>query len=216
MVSSVIKKQSFDYEKIAMAYHEASHTVVGLYNYFRIDSVHIISDRFEHGNTDFTMYADSIDDSELKKMFFFFEIQTYYAGLVGEKIYYKDITGSDKFPIHLREGSAEDIKIAAKIIRKNNLSTSGKKTYVLKKQIQYDVECILEEYWDDVKLIAHLLYQKKRLSFADLKHILIKRSDNKDFWKQRFKIIILINRDEKRPEENEVKDILLQDTIISI
>lgn len=46
---------------------------------------------------------------------------------------------------------------------------------------------LLKIYWDDVKLLAHQLYVKRKLQNSDIKQLLLKKSPNKNFWKKQFK-----------------------------
>lgn len=205
-MKSVIKKQAFDYEIIAMAHHESSHVICALMHYLYVYNVNVMTYKNqEDGNTNYYVYA--INDS-IKNILLFSELHFFYAGLIGEKIYYKDICGSIKFPMHLKEGSSYDIAEASAIIRNNNLAPPGKSTFLLKKQIQYDVEMILKQYWDDVKIVAHALYQKKKLTFDDLKYLLTRKSVNKDFWKSKFKKIKLIHNDKNNYIDDYIKDII--------
>lgn len=208
-------KQSFDYELIAMSYHEAGHAVMALHNYLQVHSVNVMTSRREDGNTEYFVYADMPEDEELKKILLIFELQVLYAGLTSEKTYYKDICGSSKFPMHLRVGSWYDTSLASSIIRKNLLSSPGKKTYLFKKEIQYDVEQMLLEHWDAVKQIAHSLYQRKRLTFDELKYILTRKTEHKDFWKNRFKKMKIIHG-KNPPTEETIKDLMLEDLIFNI
>jgi hypothetical protein len=209
----VKKKQSYDYELIAMCYHEASHIICGLVNYMEISDAGVM--RNEEGYTNYVFYGpEDIKDKILEKILITNELQTCYAGLVGEKLYYKNICGSDKFPLHLRIGSHSDLKEASKIINKHKLSESGKKRLVFKKQIQEDIKVMLLEHWDAVKILAHALYKKKKLTFEEIKLLLIKKSENKDFWRGRFKKISIIqNKMDDENAEEIVKSILLEDSI---
>lgn len=209
MKNSDAIKKSFDYDLIAMSYHEACHTVIALYNYLQVYNVNVMTPKRSDGNTNFFIYDEIVKDEELKKIFSIFEIQTMYAGLVGEKIYYKDICGSSKFPMHLKKDSAYDIGIASSIIRKNDLATPGKKTFLFKKEIQFDVEKILIEHWDAVKEIAHSVYRKKRLSFDELKYILTRKTEHKDFWKDKFRKMKIIY-DNNKPTEEVVKELVFR------
>lgn len=217
-MASSIKKSAIDYSLIACSFHEASHTICALLNYFEVPDVSMRIDGNDAvGLTSFYTYKNGhVEDDELFRIMLLSDIQVAYAGLVGEKHYYKDICGNDKFPIHLRIGSAEDIEVAAKLIRKHNLASSGKSTYILKKRIQKDVNDVLIEFWASVKIIAHALYAKRKLDYDDLKYLLTRKSDQKDYWKEKFKAIKFIHNDNKVPPEKEVKDILLENSIFSI
>jgi hypothetical protein len=214
-MKNVIRKQSDDYFFIATNFHEASHTITGLHNYFQVYDVSILMPTIREGTTNFYIF-DVDKDEELKQIFFIFELQTIYAGLIGEKIYHKDITGSDKFPSHLKNGAASDINQAATLIRKNNLAKPGKNTFLLKKRIQNDVEQLLLEHWDAVRVIAHALYKKKKLNFDELKKLLTTKTNHNDFWKDRFKKIKTIYSDNSIADDDVVKDLVLEDLILSI
>lgn len=209
-MSSSMKKQSIDYSLIAAAHHEASHSIVALLNLIQVSDVSVkIDDADATGLTQFYMYKNShTEDKELLEMLTIADLQVAYAGLQGEKLYYKDICGSSKFPLHLRIGSSEDFSTAQKLIRSHNLASPGKETSALKKKLQVEVEQMLVAYWDDVKLVAHQLYKRRKLFYADLKNLLTRNNDNKDFWKTQFKLINFIHHDSKVPGEQEVKETL--------
>lgn len=203
--TSITKKQASDYELIASAYHESSHTIVGLANLLFIDDVSITIDN--GGDTNYFMYlTEQTINSSLKKIIALSELKTIYAGLVGEKIYYRDVTGSHLFPMFLKIGSSMDTAMGSDIIRKNNLANSGNDTYLLKNNIKEELEKFLIEHWQSVKDIAHALYKRKKLRFSELKYILIRGEDG-DFWKDRFKKIKLLHND-KCLSEKTVKEII--------
>src|SRR5258708_8552056 len=215
-LKSEAAKQISDYNLIACSWHEAGHIICAMLNYCKVYSANVTTiESNKDANTNVYCYDEVVTDPELKRILLMFELRVMYAGLEAERIYYGEITGSSKFPIHLRKGSWYDIKFAQKTIRKNNLATPGKKTQLLKKQLKFEVEQILKTYWEDVRLIAHSLYRKKRLSFDDFKYILSRKSKNKDFWNNRFKKIQIILSDNYCPEDV-VKDLVLEDTIFSI
>jgi len=220
---SDLKKKSWDYDLIAMAHHEAGHVVCALHNFMYVNDASVMTPNKKEGSTNFIIYGyydeyndSTVEDQDLHKILLIFEIQTLYAGLIAEKMYYKDICGSHKFPNHLKNGSSYDTGLASSLIRKNKLAQPGKQTFLLKKQIQYDVEQILAEHWDAVKVVAHFLYQKKRLTFDEMKYALSRRTERKDFWKDKFKKIKLIHNDKIHPTEEFVKDLVLEDAIFSI
>lgn len=214
-MNNIVNKQAHDYELIAMAWHEAAHTICGLFNFMRVYNVCVMSEKYEHGNTLYEVYdPDNIDNKLLAKILLIYEVQTLYAGLVGEKLYYKEICGSDNFPMHLRIGSSDDIQAAAKLIDKHNLANPGKSRYLFKKQIQNDTANILIEYWDDIKLISHMLYKYKELKEDELKYFLTRRSENNEFWKSRFKSIKTIYNDNCDLDEKYLKEILVQNSIV--
>lgn len=137
------------------------------------------------------------------------EICCKYAGLSAEKFYFKTISGSDKFPMFLREGSSDDTLSAASLINQFDLAPPGKKRYVLKKNLIKETFKIIQMYWSDISLISHNLFKRKRLNFDDLKILLTKKSINKQFWKQQFQIISLIyDNNEASLDDKKLKYIL--------
>ena len=114
---------------------------------------------------------------------------TKYAGLTAEKFHFKKMSGSDKFPLYWRDGSSDDTKDAAYLIKRFSPVAPGKKRYAYKKKIIKRTFTLLEQHWDAVTIVAHALVQKKRLGFSELKELLIKKSEDKEFWKDRFKDI---------------------------
>ena len=213
-MASSTQKMAHDYEVIAMAFHESAHCICALFNFILIHDVHVMSDKHQHGNTAYeTHNLNEIESKILSKILLIYEIQTLYAGLVGEKIYYKEICGSDKFPMHLRIGCSNDIQSAAKLIHTYDLASPGKPRLLFKKQIQNDTKNILLNYWSDIRLISHMLYKFKELNLDDIKYFLSYKSNNKEFWKNRLKEIKNIySKDDIN--EKELKDILLQNSVI--
>lgn len=215
--TSVIKKQSFDYELIAMSYHESGHAVIALYNYIKVLSVNVLTPKTRVGHTEYSVFEVSeIENEELKQILLICELQALYAGLMAEKLYYKDICGSSRFPMHLRIGSANDLQYASKLIRKYNIVKPGKNTSLFKKQLQSEVIDILQEHWDAVKIITHSLYQRNRLSFDEIKYLLTRKTDHKDFWKKRFKDIKFIHDGKEDPPDEIVKNVMSEDLIFSL
>ena len=208
-------KDALDYELIFTSHHEAGHAIVGLYNFFQVFNVNVRAldpktreEKDGATNWYLTVYEN---DTDLKKMMLAFEIQAMYAGLLSERILYKNITGSPKLPMNLLVGLSYDIKNASSIIRNNNLADPGKDTVEFKKNIQKKTERILLEHWEDVRLIAHTLHKKRKLSFDDLKQLLTKKIPNKDFWKDRFSKIeqIYIYEGDNHPSDDVIKKIIL-------
>jgi hypothetical protein len=210
-MASSMKKQAIDYSAIACSYHEATHTCIALYNHIFVPDVSIRIDGSDAvGLTSFYLYKNGdILDQELKAMIIIAEIEMTYAGMIGEAVYYKETCGSDIFPRHLKSGSSEDIKNAQDLIRLNTLALPGKDTAALKKQIKKRVEGLIIENWASIKLLAHAIYKRKKLTYHDLKNLLCRKNP---FWKERFKETSLIHSDMKVPEEAEVKQILTKQT----
>lgn len=203
---SITKQQASDYELIASAYHEAAHTIVGLANLLYVDKVSITIN--QGGDTDYFVFeADNTKDEWLKRMVLMAEVKTIYAGLVGEKMYYKDICGSINFPSHLKNGSSIDTSMASKLIRKYRLARSGAETFELKQDIRVEVEKLLITHWEAVKTVAHALYRKRKLSFSELKYMLV-RTEEKDYWRDKLKKIKTIYEDKNGLCEKVVKNLI--------
>lgn len=218
MGSSAAKKRR-DYDLIGSCWHEASHAIIATYNYFYVYNI-VVSIT---SNVDYYMPSDGIfDDVELKKLVAILQVQLLYAGSVGELLYYKEACGSLTYPKHLMKDWGYDIEHSSAIIRSNDLAIPGKRTFLFKKQVKYEVSKILLDHWDDVRLLSHLLYKKKKLSYQDLKHILTRKSYNKEFWRSRFRGITEIYGKEIGEgmhtvlSDERIKDILLEDNIVSI
>lgn len=212
-----VKKQALDYGIIACSFHEASHTVCAIHNCIKISSVHTSSETVNEGTTDYyTLDVSVFEDNDLLTILLMQELQVLYGGLVGEKIYYREICGSEKFPMHLRIGSSSDISAASNLIVNHDLAKPGKHRMLLKKKIQSDVAAILNEHWSAVKIVAHALYKKKRLSFEELQHLLTRKTDNKDFWKDRFKKIRLLYNETSNLDETSIRDIILEDSVFTL
>lgn len=190
------KKVSKTYDSISTAYHESGHTIYGLLYLIKIESVFIYEDKKVKRIHGITYY----DSPELNKIThkdglsdrIYAEIGLSYAGLVAEKYQFKLISGSDKFPSFLKDGSADDTLEASALIKKYNMVPPGRKRYEFKKNIIKNVGVELQNNWDAVTLIAHALFQKKQLNFLEIKNILIKKSKKKKFWKEQFKKISVI------------------------
>lgn len=189
-ILDIRKKITHVHDMISTSYHESGHTIYGLLHFMMIESVFVFegkkSKRIE-GVTNF----DSPDLSKIKNPkllseLVYHEICFKYAGLTAEKHYFKVISGSDKFPIFLRDGSSEDTMSAAYYIRKYNMAPPGKKRYDYKKEVINKTLNELKENWDAVTIVAHALFQKKKLNYLDLRKLLINRSKNKKFWKLQF------------------------------
>ena len=214
---SDVRKQSCDYNLIATTWHESGHVICALSNFLYVYSVNVMDLKDTFGYTGYDIYeVQSLEDEELKKILLISEVQTLYAGLIAEKLYYKNICGSDAFPMHLKISSSEDTKTAASIIRNNSLAKPGRQTYVFKKQMKDDVERFLTDHWDAVRVVAHALYKKVRLSHNDLKYLLTRKTNNPEFWKDKFKKLKMVHNDKVPPSEGEIKEILLENVIYTL
>jgi hypothetical protein len=208
------KKLANTYEFISTNYHEAGHVIYGLLHFMKIDVVLVEENKKTKrvdGLTHYTNYFNSqITDPQLISLILKNEICMSYAGLCAEKYHFKTISGSDKFPLFLRDGSSEDTISAAKLINKFDLAPAGKKRYVLKQKLIKETSLELRAHWEAISLIAHALFQRKKLIYDDLKQILIKKSINKKFWKEQFKQIDFIHNNSYLLDELELKTILFK------
>lgn len=208
-VVSTTQKLSQDYELISTCYHEAGHTVAGLLTFMKIPAVTVsFTAKSVEGFTHYEMIDQAITDEKINDYLILSEIYISYAGLVAEKIHYKEICGADKLPMILKEGSSPDISSAAEIIRKYNLAPPGKKRQQFKQKIFKQLDSDLKTHWDAIKLISHALYKRKRLNYDDLKEILTKKSKNKEFWKNRFKDITMLVTPTRELDNKEIRSIL--------
>ncbi len=195
-------KVSKNYEMITAAYHEAGHALFALLKYCYVNNVKIFYDSEYLGVTIFYSFLKEVKDSELKVFFATSEVGVNYAGLISERILYKKISGLDKYPSFLKDGSYRDTKVAAKIVNKYNLARAGKPRALLKKRIQKQITDILQEHWGDVELLSHFLIQNKKITFDQIKKLLTKKSEHRDFWREKFYVINFLIRDDgyARPE----------------
>lgn len=190
-IGEVRKKVTKTYELIATSYHEAGHTVFALLSYMKVFSVYVFEHKIYKRIHGFTHYQSP----DLDKHHLMFdqmleqEIGLSYAGLLAEKHHFKSISGTDQVPMFIKEGSSDDISEVRKMIQKFNPASPGKKREAYKRRISRNTLKMLIEYWDAVDLVAHALFKHRRLSFNDLKELLIKKSKNKNFWKEQFKVI---------------------------
>jgi hypothetical protein len=196
-------------EVICCVYHECGHVLFGLLKHFHVSSVFVNYTEAVEGITNY-FWVDKPDlEQDIIQHIALDEIGISYSGFIAEQIYYKDICGA-KLPWVLKEGSSLDIKSASKTIKDHSLAAPGKPRQQLKQRVQKEVNALLSEYWDDLKLIAHRLYKVKRMSFDDLKALLTKKSNRKDFWKKQFREIELLFGTEP-PDDKEVRRILMGD-----
>lgn len=187
------KKVTKTYEFISTSYHEAGHAVYGLLHFMKIESVYVFEDKKFKRINGFTHYhspqLDSIEDIKMLGNRVYAEIGLSYAGLVAEKHQFLLASGSNKFPLFLKDGSSDDTIEASKVMRKYQVAPPGRKRYEFKKKMIREVGQELQEHWDAVTLIAHALFRKKQLNFLELKTLLTRKTNNKKFWKNQFKII---------------------------
>jgi hypothetical protein len=197
--AEVRKKLSHNFERINACYHESGHAISGLLNFIMIYSISVAAkhDRRTWDNLGTVHYEVLLDVEFIKeneqpvlfRRLLENEIQINYAGLAAEKIFYKEIVGTYHLPMIIKFGSYFDRDNAAELVKKYNLAPAGKKRHLLKKELYNRTQQELEQHWGDVKLLAHGLYKKNKLTFSDIKDILGKKSEYKEFWKKRLKEI---------------------------
>jgi hypothetical protein len=192
-ILDIRKDITYTHELISSSYHESSHTIYALLHFMMIHSVRVFPDKKTNRIEGFTHYdslsLDTIQNVELLKNRLQAEVGLSYAGLVGEKYQYKLHSGSDKFPSFLGDGSSKDLSEASETIKKYQLAPPGRQRYLYKKRMVRKTFKELKEHWEAVSVIAHALFKRKRLNFEDLKQLLTKKTENKEFWKKQFKNI---------------------------
>lgn len=191
-IEEIRKKVTKTYDLISTNYHEAAHAVYALLHFMRVSSVFIYEDKKNkriYGTTyyDYPGDFDSITDPELLNYLIKSEIGVNYAGLIAEKALFKTLSGSNRIPMFIMDGSSEDNKAAAKIIKQYNLAPPGRKRYLFKQKLCREVLSELCIHWDAVSIVAHGLFRYHKLDYQDLKNLLIKKTRNKKFWKEQFK-----------------------------
>lgn len=212
-ITNLRKKVTKTHELITTSYHEAGHTIYGLLKFMKIGSVSIYHSNKSGIGEGYTNYEsiinDDISDPNLLNYLIKCEIGLDYSGLCAEKFYFKSICGSDKFPIFLRGGSSDDTLSAAALIRKYNLAPPGRKRYAFKQKMIKDTINLLNKYWSDVIIVSHELFKRRRLYYSDLKNILIKKSENKSFWKEQFKNIDYLSENLGSLDDKAIRFIVL-------
>jgi len=205
------EKLTFFLKHSFMAHHEAGHCILSLLHFMRVNYTRIY--QVEIGPEAETEY-DSIfeykefNDPELFNYEVHSEISMLYAGSAAERILYKNISGSDVFPNILKEGSWEDNKKAYNLIINHINIKPGKERSLYKKNIIKETIKTLIDNWNDIELIAHALFKKKKLFYKDLKKILTTKSKNKDFWKDQLRSIDFIFKKQNKIAAHDLKVIL--------
>lgn len=211
-IGNIRKKFHETHELISTSYHEAGHTIYGLLHFMKIESVSVFEDRKSKRIEGFTHYNSpaitDLQDVDLFNERLHAEIGLSYAGLVAEKRHFKMISGSDKFPMFLRDGSSNDITSAAALFQKYGLVEAGRKRYNYKQKLIKFLDQELQEHWDAVTLVAHSLFKKKKIYYPELKTLLSRKAEDKEFWKKQFKGIDYIYDNAEALDEKELKSIL--------
>lgn len=189
-----MQKLSAEYDRIGTSYHEAGHVVSALLNYMYVSSVSIVHEERIGGTTYFLSLLDTekkdMISKNLELKILEKEIFVRYAGLVAERFNYKNLCGSSKYPRIMTEGSYIDIEDIAKIIKK--LSAPGIERKKLKTKLYKKSHKQIEQNWDAVVAIAHILFKRKRINYEEIKKTIIRKSKKKIFWKEHFKQLELI------------------------
>ena len=158
-------------ELILVSYHESGHTIYALLHLTMVERVRVYEENGVICGITHLNYPvpGEVDDPELIYELMKSEICVNYAGLAAEKYYFKNVSGSDKFPMFWKNGSSSDTMAAAAKIKEYNLAPPGRKRYNLKKRLIKETAQELYDNWSDIVLIARSLFKKKRLSYAELK-----------------------------------------------
>lgn len=211
-ISDVRKKLTYTHDLISTAYHEAGHAVYGLLHFMKIPLVYVYENKKNKRieglcHYEYLMSLSDIKDTQLRIKMIKTEICFKYAGLTSEKNYYKSISGSDAFPMLLRDGSSDDTLSAAALIKLYDMAPPGKKRYNLKKKLIKHTLRDLQENWDVVIMIAHHLFKKKKINFSQLKDLIIE-NDSRNFWKTHFEIIDSLYDNINSLSEKTIKSII--------
>lgn len=209
--SHEIEKFTYIHDLLSTCYHEAGHVIFALLRLMKVQSVRVYNTPTQQnvGYTYFDAFpAESFYDELIKYFIINSEICMRYAGVTSEKYYFKTISGSDKFPTFLRDSYSEDTKEAARLFRKFNIISPGKKRYKYKKNLLKNTLIELKDHWQEIILVAHILFKKKRLTYKILKNILTKKSNNTEFWKYQFRDIDNLYNCKRGIDEKEFKIIL--------
>jgi len=212
-IDKVRKKVTYTHDLISTSYHEAGHVVYALLHCMKVPLVYVFENKKYKRIDGFCHYESVRELPDIQDEILFAkqlnsEICIKYAGLTSEKYHFKTISGSDKFPMVLRDGSSNDTVTAAALIKQYNLVPPGKKRYSYKKALIKETLSELRQHWDAVTVISHALFNKKRLSYEDIKKLLTKKTKDKEFWKNQFKIIDYIFDHVDALDEKYLKSIL--------
>lgn len=208
-------KLAIEFQAITTAFHEAGHTIAALLSYSTVSAVAVEIDHKKKAGQDlgYTHYEpfvgpEDIEDGQFQINLVISEIFINYAGLAAEKLFYKEICGTDRLPMFVKYGSYQDRNVASALIKKYSLAPPGKKRYGFKKKMFSQTQRTLFKHWGDVKLVAHALFQRKKLYHQDLKDLLSKKSVNKKYWKEQFKKISVLFDSNEELHERDIKKLV--------
>lgn len=108
----------------------------------------------------------------------------------------------------MQRGSKEDLKYINKLIKENNLAVPGKDKTKFKNKLFKETVNLLDQNWEDISILVHLLFKKRRIEFYDIKNSLIKKSNNKIYWKTKLKLVEKVNSTEFFLDEQILKKLL--------
>ena len=97
--------------------------------------------------------------------------------------------------------------MASNAIKKYDLAPPGKKRSAYKRKLLRQANKEVVENWASITAVAHGLFRYHKLNYDDLRSLLID-TEQKSFWKERFKKIDEIH-DNDGFDEQELKTILL-------
>jgi hypothetical protein len=214
-IGEIRKKVTKTHELISTSYHEAGHTIYALLHLMKVSSVSVYEDKKLkriHGITyyDYPNDFDEIQDNELLLMLARADVGMSYAGLLAEKILFKDISGSSQIPMFISEGSTEDNKGAREMMDKYNLAPPGSKRTAFKAKLMRQVQNDLHTHWDAITLVAHALFRHRRITYADLTTLLTKKTIDKKFWKEQLKIVNHFYDNSDHLDEKDLKFMLVK------
>jgi hypothetical protein len=205
------KKFHETHDLISTSYHEAGHIIYGTLHGINMGTVCVFKSKNSNavsGKSYYELELSDIQDPVLFDDRLHALIGLSYAGFVAEKSHFKMISGSDKFPMFLKDGSSDDFSEATALFEKYNLSEPGRKRYNYKQKLIRTVGQELQENWDAVTLVAHGLFKSKRIVIQELKELLTKKSENKDFWRKKFKVLEELYGNSEPLDEKDIRSIL--------
>lgn len=182
-----IRKESKDHSLIITSWHESGHIIIGLFNYFKVQSANIFPPWNDEGATCYLSINFNNVSKKLKQELLKFQLESIYAGQISEEKFHKEIAGS--ISSFSRGSSSMDNILATRLIQNHNLAKAGKARILLKKRVKKNLDKVLSKFWDSVRIIAHALYERRSLTFSDIKILLTTQTKHKKFWKNRFRVI---------------------------